>query len=188
METFNAELTKILEKGSTAVIKQKDYSVIFNTVLHMLEDKNMLVFLEAIKSLELLATLQQMKSGKAKTFMSALVGKYGETKTAVIAATDKAMAAIMLHSLTPVVYSDICVNQIASSHKNPRVKQFLITNAATNMLKSLSEQQENTQEILSVFKKIEKELIKLILKDTNNTVRDAVVQLIVDFGQALKPD
>jgi len=36
-----------------------------------------------------------LKAGKAKTFMSALVGKYGETKTAVIAATDKAMAAIV---------------------------------------------------------------------------------------------
>ena len=57
MELFNTELSKILEKGSSAVIKQKDYSIIFNTVLHMLEDKNMLVFLEAIKALELLATL-----------------------------------------------------------------------------------------------------------------------------------
>jgi len=77
-----------------------------------------------------------MKSGKAKTFMSALVGKYGETKTAVLAATDRAMAAIVSHSLTPVVYSDICVNQIAAAHKNPRVKQFILSNAITNMLKS----------------------------------------------------
>jgi len=58
MELFNAEIQKVLDKGSAAIIKQKDYSVIFNTVLHMLEDKNMLVFLEAIKSLELLASLQ----------------------------------------------------------------------------------------------------------------------------------
>jgi hypothetical protein len=42
--------------------------------------------------------------------MNVLAGKYGETKTAVIAATDKAMAAIVLHSLTPVVFSDICIN------------------------------------------------------------------------------
>jgi hypothetical protein len=51
-----------------------------------------------------------MKAGKAKTFIPALVGKYGETKTAVIAATDKAMAAIVQHSLSPSVFSDICVN------------------------------------------------------------------------------
>jgi len=130
-----------------------------------------------------------MKAGKAKTFMTALVGKYGETKTAVIAATDKAMAAIVLHSLSPTAYSDICINQIASTHKNPRVKQFIITNAITNMLKSMSSpEQENFSDIISVFRKIEKELIKLILKDTNNTVRDAVVQLIVDFGQTLQSD
>ena len=55
------------------------------------------------------------------------------------------------------------------------------------MLKSFGDQ-ENKEGIaiaLSVFKKIEKELIKLILKDTNNSVRDAVVQLIVDFGNVL---
>jgi len=58
MELFNIELVKVMGKGSNALIKQKDYSLIFNTVLHMLEDKNMLVFLEAIKSVELLAILQ----------------------------------------------------------------------------------------------------------------------------------
>ena len=58
MELFNIELGKVMEKGSNVLIKQKDYSLIFNTVLHMLEDKNMLVFLEAIKSVELLAILQ----------------------------------------------------------------------------------------------------------------------------------
>ena len=58
MELFNIELGKVMEKGTNALIKQKDYSLIFNTVLHMLEDKNMLVFLEAIKSVELLAILQ----------------------------------------------------------------------------------------------------------------------------------
>jgi len=55
------------------------------------------------------------------------------------------------------------------------------------MLRSFGDQ-ENKEGIateLSVFKKIEKELIKLILKDTNNSVRDAVVQLIVDFGNVL---
>jgi len=67
------------------------------------------------------------------------------------------------------------------------VKQFIITNAITNMLRSFGEQEnkEGIAVVLSVFKKIEKELIKLILKDTNNSVRDAVVQLVVDFGNAL---
>jgi len=58
-----------------------------------------------------------------------LAGKYGETKTAVIAQTDKAMAAIVKHSLSPVQFADAIVNQVAVTHKNPRVKQLLLTNA-----------------------------------------------------------
>jgi len=58
------------------------------------------------------------------------------------------------------------------------------------MLRSFCDQEnkESISTTLSVFKKIEKELIKLILKDTNNSVRDAVVQLIVDFGNVLSTD
>jgi hypothetical protein len=63
--------------------------------------------------------------------MPLLAGKYGETKTAVIAATDKAMAAIVRHCVSPAVFGDICINQIAAAHKNPRVKQFLLTNPLT---------------------------------------------------------
>lgn len=137
MEALNSELLKIVEKGTHAVVKTKDYSSITNIVFHMLEDKNMLVFMEAIKSVELLSTLQQLKQAKVKPFLSVLAGKYGETKTAVIAATDKAMAAIVKHSLTPNTFSDNIITQIASSHKNPRVKQFLLTNPLVQLLHTL---------------------------------------------------
>lgn len=46
-----------MEKDSTVTVKVKDYSMLLNVVIHMLEDKNMLVFMEAIKSVELLAIL-----------------------------------------------------------------------------------------------------------------------------------
>ena len=75
--------------------------MLLNVVFHMLEDKNMLVFMEAIKSVELLSVLQVLKKEKVRPFLTLLAGKYGETKTAVIAATDKALAAIVKHSLTP---------------------------------------------------------------------------------------
>ena len=60
MESFNAELVKLKEysRGPGIVpIKNRDYTLIINTVIHMLEDKNMLVFLEGIKTVELLANL-----------------------------------------------------------------------------------------------------------------------------------
>jgi hypothetical protein len=49
----------------------KDYSSIYNIVVHMLEDPNMLVFNEALKTLEFLAILlrQSIKSSKMKQFV-----------------------------------------------------------------------------------------------------------------------
>jgi ABC-type phosphate/phosphonate transport system ATPase subunit len=60
MEIFNTALNQLVEKkqkNKNVIVKQKDYSSILNTIMHMVEDKNMLVFLEAIKTVELLATL-----------------------------------------------------------------------------------------------------------------------------------
>lgn len=46
----------------------KDYSQIYNIVIHMLEDPNMLVFNEGIKTIEFLAFLNKnsIKSSKMK--------------------------------------------------------------------------------------------------------------------------
>ena len=59
MESFNTKLTEISSGRlpGTVPIKNRDYTLIYNTVAHMLEDKNMLVFVEAIKTVELLANL-----------------------------------------------------------------------------------------------------------------------------------
>jgi hypothetical protein len=48
-------LAKLVAPNTNVVVKTKDYSSIYNTLVHMLEDKNMLVYLEAIKTVELLA-------------------------------------------------------------------------------------------------------------------------------------
>ena len=64
MESFNQELSKLVQKQSNladdedGIVKlNKDYSQIFNIVMHILEDPNMLVFIEAIKTVEYLAYL-----------------------------------------------------------------------------------------------------------------------------------
>ena len=47
-----------LEENEEGIVKlNKDYSQIFNIVTHILEDPNMLVFIEAIKTIENLAIL-----------------------------------------------------------------------------------------------------------------------------------
>ena len=81
----------------------------------MLGDKNMLVFLEAIKTVELLSDilgpLQMIKQAKAKILINLLASKYGETKTAVIAAVDKAILAMVRREVfSPVQYVDMCIN------------------------------------------------------------------------------
>ena len=74
MEQFNQELEKLVTKHAqtgTSEVKVKDYSNIFNIVVHMLEDPNMLVFIEAIKTVEYLAILlrSSIKSAKMKQFI-----------------------------------------------------------------------------------------------------------------------
>ena len=87
----------------------------FNTVIDMLGDKNMLVFLEAIKTVELLSDilgpLQMIKQAKAKILINLLASKYGETKTAVIAAVDKSILAMVRREVfSPVQFVDMCIN------------------------------------------------------------------------------
>lgn len=59
MEQFNTELSKILQQGEPQIKQNKDYSQIYNIIVHMLEDANMLVFNEAIKAIEHLAILMK---------------------------------------------------------------------------------------------------------------------------------
>lgn len=54
MEQFNTELQKLTQRRALHV-KSKDYTMLFNICVHMLEDKNMLVYLEAIRNIELLS-------------------------------------------------------------------------------------------------------------------------------------
>ena len=85
-------------------MKNKDYMIIINTIIHMLEDKNMLVFVEAIKTVELLAKIlgphNLIKTAKIKLIIGLLAGKFGETKTAVISAVDKSMDALVSHAIS----------------------------------------------------------------------------------------
>ena len=107
----------------------KDYSSLLNIVVHMLEDPNMLVFIEAIKMIEYLAVLLKstIKVSKMKQFVQLLADKYKETKTAVLAALEKTFAAIYENRCMPVnAFFEQLINQIALSHKNPRVKQLVI--------------------------------------------------------------
>ena len=98
MESFNHELEKLRQKaGQDMIIKQKDYSSIFNVTSSLLEDPNMLVFIEAIKTVEHLAFLLRstLKKEKGKQFLTLLADKYKENKTAVLAALSSVFEVIL---------------------------------------------------------------------------------------------
>ena len=104
MEQLNQELEKIcamqnqerIEGQNITLVKTKDYSLILNVTTHILEDPNMLVFIEGIKAVEYLSILisSQLKGPKIKNFIQLLADKYKETKTAVLAALEKTFEAI----------------------------------------------------------------------------------------------
>ena len=92
---------------------------------HILEDPNMLVFIEAIKTIEYLAILlkQTIKQSKMKQFVKLLADKYTETKTAVLTSLETCFDAIFENKcLSATQFFDLLVNNIAATHKNPRVK------------------------------------------------------------------
>lgn len=133
LEQFNQELEKLWKKQE-AVMEQfraesahpdeddtcpclvklnKDYSQIYNISTHMLEDANLLVFIEAIRSIEFLAHLlgSSMKQVKAKAFLTLLADKYKEVKTAVLTQLEKTFDALFENRcLSPQMFFDTLLN------------------------------------------------------------------------------
>lgn len=143
----------------------KDYSQIYNIITHMLEDANMLVFIEAIKTVDYLANLlrSSMKQAKAKSFLTLLADKYKETKTAVLAALEKTFDALFVHRcLSPNSFFETLINQIAAAHKNPRVRQMVLDRVEIIMertyLCSSTGQSKNASQLFTTFKQVKDKL------------------------------
>ena len=75
-----------------------------------------------------------------------------------------------------------CVNTIASQHKNPRVKQFVIEHTMIPFVDSISSEREL---VGNIFRVIKEKLVQMILKDTSAACRDAAVSLLVTFKQII---
>ena len=67
---------------------------------------------------------------------------------------------------------------IASTHKNPRVKQFVIEHTIIPFIQSISKE---TDLVGNIFRMIKDKLVQMILKDTSASCRDAAVTLLVTF-------
>lgn len=131
----------------------------------MLEDANMLVFIEAIKTVDYLANLlrSSMKQAKAKSFLTLLADKYKETKTAVLAALEKTFDALFVHRcLSPNNFFETLINQIAAAHKNPRVRQMVLDRVEIIMERTYlcpsTGQSKNASQLFTTFKQVKDKL------------------------------
>lgn len=161
----------------------KDYAQIFNVITHMLEDSNALVFMEAIKTTEYLSILmaKSIKQQKLKQFVGLLTDKYKETKTAPIAAVNKALHTIIKSKAIPIQgLFDHMLNTLAMNSKNARVKQLIIEKCDYTIQEEALLRTDEAA-LAGIFKQSKDKLISLIQKDTNANVRDAAVALLATF-------
>ena len=79
----------------------------------MLEDPNMLVFIEAIKMIDHLAVLlgSSIKQAKMKVFIKLLAEKYKEVKTAVLSSLEKTFDSVLDNrTIPPLSFFDVMIN------------------------------------------------------------------------------
>ena len=67
---------------------------------------------------------------------------------------------------------------IATTHKNPRVKQFVIEHTIIPFIQSISKEKDL---VGNIFRVIKDKLVQMILKETSASCRDAAVTLLVTF-------
>lgn len=155
----------------------------------MLEDSNMLVYIEAFRTVELLVQVLGhstliLKPKKVKQYVGLLADKYKETKSSVVSAVNKALSTVFscyLH-FTFVSSTELLLSLLAtgaSSQKNPRVRHLILEKIAS-MVDSQSVNGTSSEgEILSIAKTAKDKLLSLVAKDTSANVRDSAVTLIL---------
>ena len=122
-------------KANKVMSEENNYKV-YNTLILMLEDSNVLVFLEAIKIVELLAKLKDKGIvGKyAKKFVSVLFDKFKETKTAVVSSIKNSLNALINNQIISIEgIVDILINiDTSNAVKSKKVIVSSSTNKAKN--------------------------------------------------------
>ncbi len=69
-----------------------------------------------------------------------------------------------------------------TTHKNPRVKQFVIEHTMIPFIERISSEKEL---VGNIFRLIKDKLVNLILKDTSASCRDASVSLLIIFKRII---
>lgn len=110
----------------------------------MLEDSNALVFMEAIKTVEILVQIigKTIKAKKMKQFVSLLSDKYKESKSQVISAVNKGLQTCFMNgSISKMAFLEYLVVHIVITNKNPRIKHMVLEKV-NNLVQTFSSEED----------------------------------------------
>ena len=195
---------------SSRSISDGDNYKIYNVLVLMLEDTNTLVFVEAIRIVELLAKMRDKGIiGKyAKKYTQVLFDKFKETKTAVLVSIKNWIDAFIENDIIPVdSLIDIALNAdgssgiknkkvIVSSSKsktqNPRVKQIcleLFKNRLSDWNNTIASGVElevcQIKFLNGMFNwKFEKPIQDILKMETSNAVREEAFSLLKELKKS----
>eukprot|EP01022_Parablepharisma_sp_SALTPOND_P001224 TRINITY_DN105882_c3_g1_i1.p1 TRINITY_DN105882_c3_g1~~TRINITY_DN105882_c3_g1_i1.p1 ORF type:complete len:1846 (-),score=222.99 TRINITY_DN105882_c3_g1_i1:107-5644(-) len=171
MEELNEVLQDVVQRN--ARVEKKDYSGLLQVLCTLLEDTNIFLQLEVLKSLQLLATLlnKDLQAHKPKQIVNKLLERLKENKTAVTSQIENTVAEFLSKGcITPEALIDTVMQKSVTS-RNPRVRQM--------SLQVLTNQKISCGSILSTFGAIiGPKLLSTIQKDPAAGVRDAAVALL----------
>lgn len=187
------KLTHSLETPGL-VLEKKEYPTIINTLLHLVESNNNLIYTEAMKILEILIPkISRSFTFKHKHYIQFLSDKFKEKKKSLVSSIFCILHLFRVHevcsleSLTEILLEN-------TSHKVPHVRELSL-----NWILQEIQQLPNTVDLLEMYantnlyeKMIESlvlafgnKVLNVALKDTVGTVRDAASRLLWGFKSIL---
>jgi hypothetical protein len=169
------------------VLEKKEYPLIINTILHLIESSNTLIYTEAIKLLEILIPkIPKSFTFKYKHYIQFLSDKFKEKKKSLISSIFNILYLIRYHEVCS--FENIVEVLLENStHKVPQVREYSLNWIMYQIQKlpstvDLLEIYSNTfpyEKVLdSLVSNYGNKILTIATKDTVGSVRDSAIRLL----------
>ena len=164
----------------TSLLEGRDYTQIINIIVHSIEESNVLLFTESIKTVDLLIPkISKSFITKGKQLTQILIEKLKEKRRNVISLVKSCIEKIVTYQvMSEELLFDVLLDN-AFVHRNPQVKEHCIHIVTDRVKSSVSvdllsgdQTQCDFSKFLTAFGK---KLGSIAKEDTSSKVRDAVV-------------
>ncbi|CAG9325941.1 unnamed protein product [Blepharisma stoltei] len=177
------------------MFEMKDYGTVINTLLHLVENTNVLVYMEAMKAIEILIPkISKSFTYKGKQYVQFLADKFKEKKKPVISSINQILHLFRVHEvLSANTIIDLLV-EIAITHKVPTVRElsllwicdeFKTSNKNVDLLSGEDFAPWYSAIIENISENIGKKVFNICQKDVASNVRDAGIKLLGVLRSAL---